>query len=136
MGRKVKFDKLYRWDRNREHCYIAVPVKKGQIRSAEHVRIFDGERVLPSQTKVTSRYEDGSVRFLFTRFMADLPGNSKKELDYEIDSKVPYSYTGICVEKTSGGFRIDGGELQFTVQNDTEHLFEELNYMGRKYSAE
>ena len=57
---KVKFDKLYRWDRKREHCSIAVPIRKGQLWSAEKVQVMDGDSVLPSQTKVTSRYEDGS----------------------------------------------------------------------------
>ncbi len=133
---KVKFDKLYRWDRKREHCSIAVPIRKGQLWSAEKVQVMDGDSVLPSQTKVTSRYEDGSVRFLFTRFMADLPGNGKKELDYDTECMKDSKYSGICPEESAGGFQVDCGVLSFSVQNDTEHLFESLTCSGRKYSGE
>lgn len=136
MRVKVKFDKLYRRDRTGEHCSIAVPVKQGQLWNTEHVQILDGERVLPSQTKITSRYEDGSVRFLFTRFMADLPGNGKKELDYETESSLSGNYKGISLETTPHGFRAECGSLEFTVRNGTCHLFEGLTCAGRKYTAD
>ena len=36
---------------------------------------------------MTSRYEDGSVRFLFTRFEGNLPGNSRKEFRLFLDDE-------------------------------------------------
>ena len=80
---KIKFDKLYRYERKMEPCSIAIPVKAGQLWAGD-VTIKDGDKVLPSQTKITSRHKDGSVRYLFTRFLADLPGNAKKEFDCEL----------------------------------------------------
>ena len=75
----LHLEKLYRYPRYMEPMWIAIPVKKGRIKEGCGVQVFDGTYKLPSQTKVTSRYEDGSVRFLFTRFEGNLPGNSRKE---------------------------------------------------------
>lgn len=133
---KVKFEKLYRWDRKREHCSIAVPIKQGQLWSAEHVQVLDGEKVLPSQTKITARYEDGSVRFLFTRFMADLPGNGRKELEYDTDCGLNSDYRGISLTETGDGWRAECGGLEFRVKNGTNHLLEGLICQGREYLAE
>ena len=80
---ELYFPKLYRYDRPREHCCIAVPFAEGKLGSAEGVRVFQGEKQMPVQTKVTSRYRDGSIRYLFVRFLADLPGNQKAVLRLE-----------------------------------------------------
>ena len=71
----IFFDKLYRYERVAEPCYIGIPVKKGELRELSGVRVYQEGRELPLQAKVTSRHKDGSVRFLFLRFLADLPAN-------------------------------------------------------------
>ncbi|MDE5931936.1 MAG: hypothetical protein K2H40_05560, partial [Lachnospiraceae bacterium] len=71
----IYFDKLYRYDRIAEPCYIGIPVREGDLWDTEGVRIYQNGKRQPIQTKVTSRHKDGSVRFLFLRFLADLPGN-------------------------------------------------------------
>lgn len=71
----IFFDKLYRYERIAEPCYIGIPVKKGELRGLSGVRVYQEGRELPLQAKVTSRHQDGSVRFLFLRFLADLPAN-------------------------------------------------------------
>lgn len=134
---KLKFDKLYRYDRVAEPCYIAVPVKKGELWDADGVRIMDGDRILPSQTKVTSRHRDGSVRFLFTRFLADLPGNRSKELEFVLDEAVePEGFRGIRTEQLATGWRVDCDVLRFELKNGGLHLFERLETAGRSYAAE
>ena len=71
----IFFDKLYRNERVAEPCYIGIPVKEGELRDPSGVRVYQEGRELPLQAKVTSRHKDGSVRFLFLRFLADLPAN-------------------------------------------------------------
>lgn len=135
---KIKFDKLYRYERKMEPCSIAIPMKEGACWDAEGVQIRDGERILPSQTKVTSRYRDGSVRYLFTRFQAVLPGNAKKELDCVTDGgeKSAPPFAGILLQETPEGFLVDTGCLKLTLRNGTEQLLERVEFGNRVYQAE
>ncbi|MBQ8139027.1 MAG: glycoside hydrolase family 127 protein [Lachnospiraceae bacterium] len=79
---KIHFDKLYKDDRKGELCKIAVPFPKGEIFDKEAAKIFDGEVSVLSQSKITAKWDDGSIKFLLIRFLADLPGN--KEKDFEL----------------------------------------------------
>lgn len=71
----IYFDKLYRYDRIAEPCYIGIPVREGELWDADGICVRQEGKCVPVQAKVTSRHRDGSVRFLFLRFLADLPGN-------------------------------------------------------------
>ena len=83
---ELKFPKLYRYDRVAEHCNIAIPVAKGKLKNTDSVQVFQAGKCVPVQTKVTSRYEDGSIRYLFVRFLADLPANKRATLECKLDS--------------------------------------------------
>lgn len=83
----IYFDKLYRYDRIAEPCYIGIPVREGEIWNTDGVSVFQKGKRQPLQAKVTSRHKDGSVRFLFLRFLADLPGNKSTVLQYELHDK-------------------------------------------------
>ncbi len=135
---KITFEKLYRYDRIGEPCCIAVPVKEGLLRTAEGVRVLDGGRELPSQTKVTSRHRDGSVRFLFTRFLADLPGNAGKAIDYELEGGPggPAGFTGIRTERRPDGWLADTGAVRFLLKDGGSCLFERVETGNRVYGAE
>ncbi|MCM1174851.1 MAG: glycoside hydrolase family 127 protein [Blautia sp.] len=80
----IFFDKLYRYDRAAEPCYIGMPVREGELLEADDVCVYQEGKRLPLQTKVTSRHKDGSVRFLFLRFLADLPGNRGSVLQCDL----------------------------------------------------
>ena len=80
----IYFDKLYRYDRIAEPCYIGIPVREGELWDADNVCVWQGEKQLPLQARVTSRHRDGSVRFLFLRFLADLPGNKSVVLQCDL----------------------------------------------------
>lgn len=83
----IYFDKLYRYDRIAEPCYIGIPVQEGEIWDTDGVSVFQKGKRQPLQAKVTSRHKDGSVRFLFLRFLADLPGNKSTVLQYELHDR-------------------------------------------------
>lgn len=133
---EIRFDKLYRYDRPAEHCSIAIPVKKGFLWDLDKVQILDKERVLPVQKKVTSRYQDGSIRYLFVRFMADLPANSKAVLECELDSPKKSMYSGIVIKKDTGKMHVDTGAVKFTVKDGSSNLLEYLSDGNREYFAE
>lgn len=136
---KIKFDKLYRYDRPMEHCSIAIPVKEGVLKDIDKVNILDNGKVLPIQKKVTSGYKDGSVRYMFLRFMADLPANAKKEFDLEFDYEIKGAngdQEGIRFENADGVTSVDCGALKFRLKNNSSHLIEYLNDGSREYVAE
>ena len=61
---KIYFDKLYKDDRIKELCGICVPFKKGALTkdAIDTVTILDVDRKVPSQTRITSTWEDTSWR--------------------------------------------------------------------------
>lgn len=153
----LHLEKLYRYPRYMEPMWIAIPVKKGRIKDGCGVQVFDGTDKLPSQTKVTSRYEDGSVRFLFTRFEGNLPGNSRKEFRLFLDdedfrtynyeqqemsdeeqdesenAQNIYDFEELVTMHDKDGFTVDTGAVSFSVKNYSGSIFENLSYAGKLY---
>lgn len=132
---ELKFPKLYRYDRFREHCYVAVPFAKGTLTDASKVQIKQDGQVMPVQTKVTSYHEDGSIRYLFVRFLANLPANQKTSLDMEFAADCRNEYDGIQIEETKDGYVVNGG-LRFAVQNKSKGIFSWLEDGNRRYEQE
>ncbi len=148
-------DKLYRYDRIEEPCFVAVPVKEGELRDADRVRVYQEGRALPLQTKITSRHKDGSVRFLFLRFLADLPGNRRTVLQcdlYGVENVAGKAEAGktanvpggpaVQVHSDSAGITVqtacgeEGREFSFRVEHNGSGIFERLNALGRIYARE
>ena len=72
---KIYFDKLYRYDRLQEPAGIALPFKEGELKSADRIAITQNGRKCMVQPKVTSKHADGSIRYLYVDFLADIPAN-------------------------------------------------------------
>ena len=53
---ELKFDKLYRYPRIEEHAFIAIPLKKGKLKSLSKVAVLQDGKPVPMQGKVTSRW--------------------------------------------------------------------------------
>ena len=132
---KVYFDKLYRYPRKAEHAFVAIPLKKGELKDIEGVSILQNKEPVPMQGKVTSRYDDGSVRYMFLRFMADLPANKGCELECEFNSDRFSDYNVMNVSRTDSGFIVNAGELLYEVKNNSGHIFENIECAGMKYTA-
>lgn len=145
----LHLEKLYRYPRIMEPMWIAVPVKKGKLSDVSDVSVYDGTEKLPVQTKVTARYDDGSVRFLFTRFMGNLPGNSAKDFSLYLDEKDRREYIEdaaiqacasdagqLAVTQNADGFTVDTGALCFRVKNFSENLFDTLMCGRQLYERE
>lgn len=97
----LKFDKLYNRDRVAEPCFVSVPFAKGALRQTDGVCLLQNKKALPMQKRVLSRYPDGSVRYLFLRFLADIPANkgTTVELDIKNDSEPFCEPTGASEEE-------------------------------------
>ncbi len=136
----IYFPRLYRYDRLREHCQVTVPFSKGTLTDCDHVRLIQNGAYVPTQTKVTSRYEDGSIRYLMIHFLADLAGRQETilNLDYtpqgsdDILSSV--AFTPISVIKTPSGYEVRSG-VDFAVSDDSDSIFDWLNDGRKRYKS-
>ena len=142
---KIYFDKLYKDDRKKELCGICVPLRKGALYNddIDTVTILDVDRKVPSQTHITSTWEDGSVRYIYTHFLADLPGNAKKELlmtfkgdrDFELVKGAADSdaLDVICAKSEGERIFIENGPLKLSVKNGSQDLFETFSYGEKSF---
>ena len=83
----IYFDKLYRYPRIQECVSIAVPFKKGELKDISEVAVLQNGRECVIQPRVTAWHNDGSVKYLFISFMADLPANKRAKLILVTDKK-------------------------------------------------
>ena len=144
---KLHLEKIYNCARNMEPMWIGFPLKKGRLKEVSGIKVADGRSCLPCQSKVTSRYEDGSVRFAFTRFMGNLPANVAKDFSLYLDDG-DVNESGLSLKECTepeirlstvhekDGFTVDTGCLKFTLKNYSEHIFDNLGHNGTIYSAE
>ncbi len=145
---KIYIDKLYKDDRKQEFCGICVPFGKGVLPEdkADTLTILDGDRSVPVQTEITSRWEDGSLRYAYLRFLADLPGNSRKEFDLTYAGDAGYDHAGsvssvnsnsllkaIDIKKSGDITQLDNGVFSFCVKDSSESLFDNFEYAGRSF---
>ncbi len=138
---KIYFDKLYKDDRKQELCGICVPFGKGTLPSdkADTLTILDGDKSVPLQTEITSRWDDGSVRYAYLHFLADLPGNSKKafELSFAGEAKDTFELLKtIDINKSTDAIELNNGLFSFCVKNSAESLFESFEYAGSSFAKE
>ncbi|MCR4877376.1 MAG: glycoside hydrolase family 127 protein [Clostridiales bacterium] len=134
----IHFPRLYRSERRQEPCQVSVPFAKGVFREGMRLKITENGRELPVQSRILSRYADGSVKFLFARFEATLPGNRGRDLTAEIAEDQAEEIRGIRVTREEDGIRVDGGEngLRVTVREMSGHLAESLRAGKKTYAAE
>lgn len=136
----IMFDKLYRYDRIAEPCGVCIPVGKGKLYNTDKVSIYqDGVKML-SQTKVTSRYPDGSVRYMYVRFQADLPGNKGTALKLAFEDSGSAEENKDCmkikVTDNSDGYTVDTGVLKFSVKDDSDGIFESVQDGYKDYTKD
>ena len=89
----LKFEKLYNRDRIAQPCFVSVPLAPGVLKEIDRVSLKQNGKLLPVQKKVLSSYPDGSVRFLFLRFLADIPANQGATVECYLNSD-----SGACRE--------------------------------------
>lgn len=138
MGRMIDIyiDRLYSCARPAEPCFIGIPFARGTLWDVDRVAVLQEGRALPMQKKVTATHEDGSVRFLFLRFLADLPANAGTVLQCDTDSAAASASTDLRVESTGKGVMVDTGALSFTVENGSGSIFTSLDAFGVHYGGE
>lgn len=136
---KVYAEKLYRYPRPGEHMSVAIPFRQGQLTDTDNVTMWDGDRQLPVQCKITARYGDDSVKYLHLRFMGDLPGNELKEFVCRTEEKresIKNMAACCTAEEITGGIKVTNGEFWFEVSHDSGSLFSALFDGNSLYDAD
>lgn len=131
----IYFDKLYKYERKQECCSVAIPFKKGELKDCSHVAVLQDQKPVMIQPKITSKYDDGSVRYLFVRFLADLPANKGAVLQFDGDAAALNDEDGIVVEKTEDGYFVNCKGMEFAVKDNSQSVFQMLDD-GRKIYTE
>lgn len=155
----LTFEKIYLKERKMEPCSVAIPVKKGTLKSTKGIVVAKDGLETVSQTKATSYWEDGSIRWIFVRFLANLPGN--KGTSYELylnreefledrktrnlehltktkdnlntNNDVLKDIPALTVRKESENYTIQTGGFEFTTNTGKGGFFKEVIFGDTKY---
>ena len=134
----LRLDKLYSRERTAQPCSVSIPLAQGRLKASDPIRLWQNGMQLPMQKKVLSVYPDGSVRYLFLRFLADIPANKGTLVECDLFGEKTYARETepagrlMCVPQENG-FCVDTGKLKFTVINHGAELFGAVTAFGKNY---
>ncbi|WP_287387396.1 hypothetical protein [Lachnospira sp.] len=151
----VYFEKLYRYERKQEYVGVAIPFKKGEYFDLDKLSVVQKDKKLVHQAKVTAKYDDGSIKFAYVRFLADLAANKTcfatvltgKETEEELKevtgitnldalSLENVSKLSCNVNKEAGTISVDTGALKFLLSNNSSNIFSKLEDSYRDYTED
>ena len=139
---RINIDKLYKYEHKNEPCCIGIPLPEGRMSDPERAELYALDERLPVQARALSRYADGSVRFLFLRFLADIPANRKTEVDCELSGNGKQevrAFHPVEVSETEGGYVIrtvsdtDGKVFSLELRNGSDSLIERAEAAGKEF---
>lgn len=128
----LSFEKLYNTDRIDEPCYIGFPIKKGKLKKAEDIVIKDKTgKIAVSQSKATSLWQDGTVKWVFTRFNADILKNKSAEYICCLNETPPPFEV---IKATSKMIKTDFFEIQTNINSG--YFFKSIKFNGKELSKD
>lgn len=75
---KIFFEKLANFDRIMDYSKVSIPFKKGNVFDDKLINIVDKDNnFLNVQTEVLTKWDDGSIKWVLTHFLKNLPKNDK-----------------------------------------------------------
>ncbi len=138
----LRLDKLYNRDRLAQPCSVSIPLPPEALKDADIVSLWQKGKRLPIQKKVLSRYPNGSVRFLFLWFLADIPANQATEVECDLFGE--YLVGGwqeeeagtYLVQPAEQGYLVDTGAVSFVVKHRAAGLLKQVHAFGKSYTEE
>jgi len=118
---KLYFEKLSSFDRTKEPCSVAIPFPKSEIFDLHKLAVADDNGQVLSQAKATALWEDGSVKWAFINFLADLPGN-KSKVYYCKSVKEKFNFENINIVSDDNFISVDTGKI-FVKLNKKGNIF-------------
>ncbi|MDF2962098.1 MAG: hypothetical protein K0S39_3833 [Paenibacillus sp.] len=128
------FEKLSMYERSEEPCTVAVPFAEGALKPGDGISVFDGTRPVPTQTGITSKWNDGSVKWLLVNFLADLPANASKQFHLRTNAETVKPAELVQINDRNGSLVIDTGAVQveLTAAGETG-LFRSVHSKGQSF---
>lgn len=132
----LHFPKLGCYDRKAEICQIATPHAIGTLKSVHDVSIFDAVGPVPSQNKATAFWPDGSIKWLLTNFIADLPANKGTDAYYLDNGATVAPKQAASVQIEGGAAVIETGALTLKLAGAGKPAFESAAFEGGAFDAD
>jgi len=120
MSIPLHFEKVSRFDRDAEPCSVAIPFAEGHLAPETQVCVFDGEQPVPTQSRPTATWPDGSIKWLLVHFLADLPGNAGKDFECRIGAAAPGPPVPVAACDSDGRCTLDTGPLEVSLARPGE----------------
>ena len=135
---KIRFARLYSVERREEPCFVSIPFARGVFPEGSEIRIMDGESEMPAQTRVLTRYGDGSAKYVFVRFLANLPAGRGKELEADIQAGSGRLFAGLRISREGALIRVDGGKggICLTLRDGSGSMMDSLEDGRKIWTAE
>ncbi len=133
----ILFEELYSCDRIAEHTYFAVPFAKGELNDCSNLSLTYNGHAYPIQYSVTGKYDDNSVKWLFIRSVVDLPKCSSATYNFSTnkqDAPLKYNMTNTVIQDNDF-INVDTGAIKFSVKNNSDSIFNSLEYLGKVYES-
>ena len=129
---QLHFESIYSTEGRWEPCSAAFPLREGELTDCRRVRVLDENgQPVPTQARATALYPDGSVKWLFTRFMAKTP--ALKSVDYALDLQAEASGFEPLQADESG---LDTGCLRLTPSMAPGALLEQVQSAYETYGSD
>lgn len=114
-----------------------VPFPRGVLREATTIAVKTSKgSALPVQTRVLSRWDDGSVRWLLADVAVTIAAHDTAKLTVTANGAAsPASRSRMQVVEGSDGVAIDTGPLQFTVPRTTFAILDDIRLHGHPLRA-
>lgn len=126
---KLNFEKIYSTKTIGEYTYIGIPLPKDELKDVSQVTILDKDNhIVPSQSKATGYWSNGSIKWLFVRFEINLEANSKGE--YYLDINAPNEHHhGSLIHNNI----IDNNSIKLALSTKDNTIFDYIYFNNKSY---
>lgn len=138
----LRFEKLYSRARIAQPCYVSIPLAKGELFETKQIALVQDGKRLKHQTRILSYYPDRSIRYLFLRFLADIPANKGTEVFCDLHGEqkdmtdAHPAVADLSCEQLADGYQLATGKLDLALRNNGTGIFEQLAAFGHTYEKE
>ncbi|MFP3903430.1 MAG: beta-L-arabinofuranosidase domain-containing protein, partial [Armatimonadota bacterium] len=120
MSIPIHFPKLSRYDRSAEPVTAAIPFPRSTLGDGMKVCVHNANLPVPTQSRTTATWPDGSVKWLLVDFLADLPGNAAADFTLHADGSCAEPSQPVQARQVTGRIVIDTGPLALSLCHSGE----------------
>ncbi len=112
----VRIDEIWHTVRPREPVRFSLPLARGVLSNVDDLRLKLEDEELPIQTRILSKWPDGSVRWALLDFQADLDLRLGADLDvYSGAGPRPTPAKAIRIDETDATIQVDTGAISVDI---------------------